>query len=427
MQLAPNTLARPLVAASGMVENTNFSVGCPRECLGLPKRAFYLISSYFLPVIRLLHQNQTALVKQGSPPRTTAPELLDHKWARQVYGFFSRRIVYHSLFWLAFLVVLVSLEGTENGLGFALTNELIVLVFYAAMVYFNLYYLVPNYLSKERFGTYVFLLVLATIIITPLKMIILHFKWAAYPAMQQELIRPETQYSQFMAMFFLGGGSSLVKIISDWVRHQRERQILETQTMQSELRFLKSQINPHFLFNTLNNLYALTLKKSDEAPEIVIKLSEMMRYMLYECNEKRVPLRKEVNYLRNYLDLERLRQGNNISISFDVEGRVEHQQIAPLMFIPFLENSFKHGLSNQITQGYVHILLQVEDQHVHFYIENSKPDTPPSPDKRRSGGIGLVNVRRRLDLLYPGQYELTIADKPKSYAVNLEIDLEFKI
>ncbi len=366
-------------------------------------------------------------MKLGSPPRTTAPELLDNKWARQVYGFFSQRIVYHSLFWLAFLVVLVLLEGTEKGLGFALTNELIVLVFYAAMVYFNLYYLVPNYLSKERFGTYVFLLVLATIIITPLKMIILHFKWAGYPEMQQELIRPETQYSQFMAMFFLGGGSSLVKIISDWVRHQRERQILETQTMQSELRFLKSQINPHFLFNTLNNLYALTLKKSDEAPEIVIKLSEMMRYMLYECNEKRVPLRKEVNYLRNYLDLERLRQGSNISISFDVEGQVEHQQIAPLMFIPFLENSFKHGLSNQITQGYVHILLQVEDQHVHFYIENSKPDTPPSPDKRRSGGIGLVNVRRRLDLLYPGQYELTIEDKPKSYAVNLEIDLESKM
>jgi len=367
------------------------------------------------------------LVKQGSTQRAdSASTLFDKDWALQAYGFFSQRAVYHSLFWLFFLVVLVFIEGTTNGLWFAVTNEAITLAFFAILVYFNLYYLVPNYLSKEKFGTYVFLLVLSTIIITPLKMIAMHFKLANYPEMQQQLVQPTSQYAQFLAMFVMGGGSSLVKIISDWVRHQRERQLLETQTMQSELRFLKSQINPHFLFNTLNNLYALTLKKSDEAPEIVIKLSEMMRYMLYECNEKRVPLRKEVNYLRNYLDLERLRQGRNISISFDVEGQMTDQQIAPLMFIPFLENSFKHGLNHQITQGFVHILLQVEAQHVHFYIENSKPDTPPSPDKRRSGGIGLVNVRRRLDLLYPGQYELFIEDKPKSYAVNLEIDLKPK-
>ena len=121
----------------------------------------------------------------------------------------------------------------------------------------------------------------------------------------------------------------------DWARQLRERQVLQTQTMQSELRFLKSQINPHFLFNTLNNLYALTLKKSDKAPEIVIKLSEMMRYMLYDCNEKRVPLSKEVKYIKNYLDLEGLRQGKNVTINFETEGSITDQKIAPLLFIPF--------------------------------------------------------------------------------------------
>jgi len=158
------------------------------------------------------------------------------------------------------------------------------------------------------------------------------------------------------------------------MRQLREKQELVTQNMQSELRFLKSQINPHFLFNTLNNLYALTLKKSDKAPDIVLKLSEMMRYMLYECNEKRVPLKKEVNYIKNYLDLEALRQGKSVRIDFEVNGTVSDQKVAPLMFIPFLENSFN-------------------------------------------------NVKRRLNLLYPEQYELEIHNNPKTYAVEMSLEL----
>ena len=230
--------------------------------------------------------------------------------------------------------------------------------------------------------------------------------------------------SWFVITFVVGLLSTLVKIIFDWWQHIKEKQELQTQTMQSELRFLKSQINPHFLFNTLNNLYALTLKKSDKAPEIVIKLSEMMRYMLYECNEKKVLLSKEINYIRNYLDLEELRQGKNIKINFDVEGNVNEQRIAPLMFIPFLENSFKHGLNNHISEGFVNIKLAVEDQMVYFFIENSKPAHTPAPNpNRKSGGIGLVNVKRRLNILYPENYDLEISNNPKSYAVTLNITL----
>jgi len=228
----------------------------------------------------------------------------------------------------------------------------------------------------------------------------------------------------FIPPLLIASGSTLFKIINDWVRDLREKQELEKRTMQSELRFLKSQINPHFLFNTLNSLYALTLKKSDNAPEIVIKLSEMMRYMLYECNEKRVLLSKEVNYLHNYLALEKLRQAKDIDIKFEVEGKVSHQMIAPLMFIPFLENSFKHGLSNNISNGFVHIYLNVEGEDIQLRIENSKPEKLPVRDpKRKSGGIGLVNVKRRLNLLYPEQYSLNIEDNPKSYAIDLELKL----
>jgi len=166
--------------------------------------------------------------------------------------------------------------------------------------------------------------------------------------------------------------------MNDWLESQREKKELQSQTLQSELKFLKSQINPHFLFNTLNSLYALTLKKSDQAPEIVLKLSEMMRYMLYECNEREVPLSKEINYLKNYLELEKIRQGKKMEINFAMDGEVGHQKIAPLMFIPFVENSFKHGISNQISAGYVNILLEINQNEVTVTIENSKTASVPS-------------------------------------------------
>jgi len=344
-----------------------------------------------------------------------------HNPIDRIYEWLTRRAVYHTIFWLALLLLLTVAEGTEQGFFFTLSNELINIFFYGLIVYFNLFYLIPNYLTKKRFLTYCGLLIVATIIITPLKVLVFYFKFSGYPQAQAELLDNMNWY--FLVTFFIAGCSTIFKIITDWVRHLREKQELHTQTMQSELRFLKSQINPHFLFNTLNNLYALTLKKSDKAPEIVIKLSEMMRYMLYECNEKQVPLSKEVHYIRNYLDLEMLRQGKNVEINFDVEGEVNDQKIAPLMFIPFLENSFKHGLSNQISTGFVNIRLTVMKNDIHFFIENSKPDTPPKQDSRRSGGIGLVNVHRRLNLLYPNQYELEIVDSPKSYAVNLKLNL----
>jgi LytS/YehU family sensor histidine kinase len=211
--------------------------------------------------------------------------------------------------------------------------------------------------------------------------------------------------------------------MNDWLESQREKQELQSQTLQSELKFLKSQINPHFLFNTLNSLYALTLKKSDLAPEIVLKLSEMMRYMLYECNEREVPLSKEINYLKNYLELEKIRQGKKMNINFQMEGELANQKIAPLMFIPFIENSFKHGLSNQISNGYVDIKLKINGEKVNMNIENSKAASMPSPTGKRSGGIGLKNVRRRLNLLYPEHYKLEIEEDPNTYKVKLEIDL----
>ncbi len=338
------------------------------------------------------------------------------------FGAAPGRWLYHMLFWAVVLAILVFFDDSAQRLRPRVVNELINVFFYAVIVYFNLNYLIPNYLNKKRFLNYAFLLIAITLIVTPLKVIVFYFRFHDFPYLQQSLLTNLNGY--FLLNFLVAGGSTIGQIVTDWFMQLRERQELQTQTMQSELRFLKSQINPHFLFNTLNNLYALTLKKSDKAPEIVIKLSEMMRYMLYECNEKQVPLIKEVNYLRNYLDLEQLRQSGGIKINFEVEGLIGDQQIAPLLFIPFLENSFKHGLNTQIREGFVNIRMRVADQDIDFFIENSKGDAVVQLSNRPSGGIGLENVRRRLNILYPDRHHLQISDSPNTYSVHLTIELE---
>ncbi len=263
-------------------------------------------------------------------------------------------------------------------------------------------------------------LVGVALVLTPIKIFILFQKYKNFPYDQTFLIESQSYY--YLLSLMTAGISTLVKISSDWLKQTQTQRDLETRTMQTELNFLKSQINPHFLFNTLNSLYALTLKKSDEAPEVVIKLSEMMRYMLYECNEPEVHLSKEINYIRNYLDLERLRH-KDLEIKFEVEGDVDDLKVTPLIFIAFIENAFKHGASNHISAGFVHIHIYIEGGELNLYVENSKPEKQPTQEHRRSGGIGLVNVRRRLEILYKGNYNLEVHDKPNTYGVNLWIKI----
>ena len=334
--------------------------------------------------------------------------------------FFSQRVVYHTAFWLVILSLFLAIEGFRKGVAFTLSNEIINLCFYAVIVYVNIFYLIPNYLSKKKFFTYIVFLVALSLLITPIKLFVFHFKWEAYPEDQNILYLDQSLY--YASSLVAAGASTILKIIGDWLRHQREKQELETRNVQSELKFLKSQINPHFLFNTLNSIYALSLKKSDKAPEIVVKLSEMLRYMLYECNELSVPLEKEVKYIENYLSLEKLRHGENLEIDFKATGKVEGLRVSPLMFVPFLENAFKHGANNHLDSGFVHASLDVQEQTIKFKIENSKPDAIPVRDHlRKSGGIGLVNIRRRLNILYYNQHELKIEEKPDSYTVHLDL------
>jgi two-component system LytT family sensor kinase len=331
-----------------------------------------------------------------------------------------KRILPHVLFWVLLWVAFIAIDHTGTSIYATAITELIHIVIYISLIYINLYTLIPNYLNQEKFFRYTLYLFGLVMLGTFLKIMLLYLRYHNEPVVQFDLLQNQTWI--FISNFLITGSSTVFKIISDWIRHQNEKKELERQSMQSELKFLKTQINPHFLFNTLNNLYALTLKRSDLAPNIVLKLSEMMRYMLYECNEKYVPLEKEIQYMQYYIDLEKLRFGKNEHIEFIINGDTSDLKIAPLIMIPFIENAFKHGLKSSIDENaYCIINLTIRERQMEFSVVNSKPET--THDKERSGGIGLVNVQRRLNLLYPDQYQLKIKNTKDEYVVTLKLQL----
>jgi LytS/YehU family sensor histidine kinase len=210
-----------------------------------------------------------------------------------------------------------------------------------------------------------------------------------------------------------------IKLIIEWVLQERKRVELEAQTRSSEIALLRSQINPHFLFNTLNNIYSLVCKKSDDAPSAVMKLSEIMRYMLYDTNTEKVPLNKEINYLRSFIELQQLRLNFKDFIQFEISGQTNDKFISPMLLIPFVENAFKHGNKNINSPGII-IKLMVNKHQVTFEVVNYIKKHNEILDKE--SGIGLNNIKRRLELLYPGKYNLNISSTNEIHSIRLLIE-----
>ncbi|MEY3422171.1 MAG: hypothetical protein RIR48_2474 [Bacteroidota bacterium] len=340
---------------------------------------------------------------------------------QEIIQWSKKRAFYHVVFWVSLFIVNLVASIPQMGFGLAFLTDIVNVSFFAVIVYFNLFYLFPLYLKRKVLWHHFLSLALVSLILTPIKTVLFFWATTGYPVAQYSYY--SNQFFIFISTFFAGASATIYQITNEWLVQQRDKKDLESQNLQSELKFLKSQINPHFLFNTLNSLYALTLKKSDLAPEIVLKLSEMMRYMLYECNEKEVPLSKEINYMQNYLELEKLRHGNKMLIDLRIKGDVDGQKIAPLMLIPFIENSFKHGVSNQVSQGFVNLELIVQHNDLHMELENSKAPSMPKINGKRSGGIGLANVKRRMMILYPEKHSLTISESPNTYKIQLDLQL----
>jgi len=331
------------------------------------------------------------------------------------------KVLKHLTFWSFFYGMLLLLSSGEAPLKLRLSTEFINLLFYAALVYFNYGYLIPNYLKEKQFFSYSILLVSGTVILAPLKTIVYLIFYGNSPEIINSVM--QNQWWVIILLLIMGMLSTAVKISNDWWWDQKEKKELLRRNMESELNFLKSQINPHFLFNVLNSIYALSLKKSDQTPEIILKLSEIMRYMLYESNEKTVLLEREIENIQNYLDLERLRRPNLKIDALILEGEIDQQEIAPLLLNPFVENAFKHGSKGEEMENYVKISLKVKDGILHFDINNSKSSKNKISTNYKNGGIGIENVKSRLNLLYKNKHNLKIKDLEFEYSVSLIVDL----
>ncbi|MFT3794989.1 sensor histidine kinase [Flavobacterium sp.] len=212
----------------------------------------------------------------------------------------------------------------------------------------------------------------------------------------------------------------LVLILSIMLRTRNQLRMLNSEKLKAEVSYLKAQINPHFLFNTLNSLYALTIQKSDAAPDAVLKLSNMMRYVVTESSNELVPLEKEMNYISDYIDMQKLRISEEDNLDYTIAGSPKGHKIAPLVVIPFIENAFKYGVNSE-EDWHISIAIEIREKEFILVVKNNKVRVNISDAEATEQGI--YNTQQRLEIIYPGQHELTIKDEPKTFDVHLKINL----
>lgn len=329
-------------------------------------------------------------------------------------------ILVHLLCWAAFIFFpLIFFDSPEDRHRF-LRYWGYQIILTAIYFYINYSILIPAILFRKKVFLYVISLLIGIFLmmgVTYLYFLIMsHFGFKKYTVSGFEW---KIFYFTIFPCVLAFGTSIFIRMTGQWINTERKKQILENEKLVSELGFLKSQIHPHFLFNTLNNICSLARKKSDETEPSLIKLSEIMRYMLDDTGQDKVPLSKEIEYLNNYIDLQRLRFSGKVKIEFVIQGDPQSISIEPLLFIPFVENAFKHGVSYQELPT-IYILLNVGKKDIHFRVENQIYQAEPD-DLPPISGTGLKNVIRRLDLLYPDRYVLNISTQDRKYLVDLKI------
>jgi hypothetical protein len=346
---------------------------------------------------------------------------MDHSYFI-VGGNTRTRVLQHILFWAVYWLFVMAMFFSFYGvtrLGFYF-QLLLFFPLEMVLVYLNFYVLMPRFLFARRYWQYGLLLLAGVDLVAYINIWIqIFYVRLGYPEfIMGASFSWQNMAGRIMELFYLVGFTSGVKLARNWMFQLQWIQEKEKQYLETELNFLKSQIQPHFFFNTLNNLYSLTLKKSDQAPEVVLKLSDLMSYMLYESGTGRVALVKEIDYLQNYIDVEKLRFGRRIDVRFTTEGHTGDVSIPPMVLILFLENSFKHGVKSNIHHIYISVSLKVEGGYLYFTVTNPAIAEGLQPLHE---GIGLKNVRRRLDLLFGDNYELCAGEKNQQFVVSLKM------
>ena len=229
--------------------------------------------------------------------------------------------------------------------------------------------------------------------------------------------------SYLLGQIYVIGFVTAIKLAIDWIKQKEYLTETNEMLLENELKYLRSQIQPHFFFNTLNNLYSLTIDKSDKAPDLILKLSDLMKYFLYETGKEFQTLENEISHIKDYIEIEKLRYDENLKVNFNINSKTKKVIVKPLILIPLVENAFKHGARNSKKNGYISIDLNATSNLLDFRIENSF-EKPTKKIKAQIGGIGLTNLKKRLDLNYgPDFFNLDIIKEKNKYIAHLKIKL----
>ncbi|MDI5893688.1 sensor histidine kinase [Flavobacterium algoritolerans] len=343
------------------------------------------------------------------------------------------QILFHSMIWCFFIVASL-IQFYESpfsiGIDFYVQWTTGILLFYL-----NYLYLVPLLLLQKKYWQY-FTIVIA--LITLFMIVRFNFFMPEFQNMRpfrminssgkEILLNPNFKRKQpfffkIVPSFFyilIITISTIIKTLSELYNNQQNKLIAETHRTSTELNYLRKQTNPHFLFNSLNSIYSLAYKKSDLVPDAIVTLSEMMRYMLYETDNKSVFLEKEINYIKNYLELQKLRLNNIENITINIHGETKNKYIEPLLLISFIENAFKYGTDYK-GAAFVKIKITIEENILDFWVENKIENHRKDPE---NSGIGMTNIESRLNLLYPNAHQLTIIETDSNYSVHLNLKLD---
>ncbi len=351
-------------------------------------------------------------------------------------------ILLHILVWSGFIFLPFLLFDMPEDRAFP-QYRIFTLVLVVFFFYLNYFILIPKLLARKKFVAYSLIIagsLLFTFIISHAyfhyvegnrmmsspgyqKMMRMHAKkqgrmgqmgYQRARMMREQRNKEATTSAVFIALLL----SATIRIAQEWYRNEKQKQEMEKEKLASELSFLKSQVNPHFLFNTLNGIYSLANRKSDKTPGAIVKLSDLMRHMLYESEKEAVSLDKEIEYINNYIELQKLRLPADANVSFTVTGETAGKMIRPMLLIPFFENAFKHGVDADGSD--IEAKLTVNDKELRLKVVNR---ISKSQKKDESSGIGLVNIKKQLEYLYPYSHSLTIEEKDGFFSVDLGLKL----
>jgi len=337
---------------------------------------------------------------------------------------FSQKWVYHSVFWLSYTIMWHLIAAQHPFTKYSLLISFLFMTVDMGASYTNLYVLLPRFFYKKFYIKYALLFVANIAFFIGLMI----FLWSLleYSFFGSTNIAKSTYVfsSVFGSVMGVVTITMLVKLGKRSLETERKNEELEKEKLATELKFLKSQLNPHFLFNALNSIYFLIKKDQDTAAEALVSFSDMLRYQIYECNDSKISLANELEFLQNFIQLSQLRKNENFELKTSFAQNVNGEMLSPLILIPFVENAFKHVSTDKSLKNWINIDLQLEGKKLLFEVANSLSEEVSSEEAVKVGGLGLPNVKRRLDLLYPKKYKLDIKENKDTYQVSLALELD---